>query len=84
MQLLDGWRADWLPRPPASAHLQAGDKEGRCGWRWCLRQLAASAAPAAPDAGGAAAAEEEGEGGGRDWDPAQLLRSVLNKVDVHK
>lgn len=62
--------------------LQAGDKEGRCGWRWCLRQLAASAAPAAPDAGGPA--DEEGEGGGRDWDPAQLLRSVLNKVDVHK
>ncbi|PRW56570.1 Nuclear-interacting partner of ALK [Chlorella sorokiniana] len=61
---------------------QAGDKEGRCGWRWCLRQLAASAAPAAPDAGGPA--EEEGEGASRDWDPAQLLRSVLNKVDVHK
>ncbi|KAI7845018.1 hypothetical protein COHA_001384 [Chlorella ohadii] len=61
---------------------QAGDKEGRCGWRWCLRQLAAAAAPAAPDASGPA--EEEGEGGGRDWDPAQLLRSVLNKVDVHK
>ncbi len=62
--------------------LQAGDKEGRCGWRWCLRQLAAAAAPAAADASGPA--EEEGEGGGRDWDPAQLLRSVLNKVDVHK
>lgn len=70
------------------ACVQAGEKEGRCGWRWCLQQLAAPAAasglgaddlPAAAEGG-----EGEGGGGGKGWDPAKLLRSVLQQVDVHK
>ena len=70
------------------ACVQAGEKEGRCGWRWCLQHLAAPAAasglgaddlPAAAEGG-----EGEGGGGGKGWDPAKLLRSVLQQVDVHK
>ncbi|KAL4443734.1 hypothetical protein ABPG75_011471 [Micractinium tetrahymenae] len=64
----------------------AGEKEGRCGWRWCLQQLAA--APTAAESAAAASAADDGEGegsgSGREWDPAKLLRQVLQQVDVHK
>ena len=74
------------------ALLQAGEKGGRCGWRWCLQQLAA-AAPAVAGADGAAAvvadaaAERDAGGdgdGGRDWNPLKLVRDALHSVDVYK
>jgi hypothetical protein len=73
--------------------MQAGEKEGRCGWRWCLQQLAAPAPAAAGEGGGgsadAAGADGDGGGGGglaggKEWDPAKLLRTMLQQVDVHK
>lgn len=72
--------------PWVSAGL-AGDKEGRCGWRWCLQQLAAPVAASAGEVAGLADDAGEGEdggGSGKGWDPAKLLRSVLQQVDVHK
>lgn len=66
--------------------LQAGEKEGRCGWRWCLQQLAAVPTAAESAAAASAADDREGEGGGsgREWNPSKLLRHVLQQVDVHK
>ncbi|PSC71587.1 C3HC zinc finger-isoform 2 [Micractinium conductrix] len=68
---------------------QAGEKEGRCGWRWCLQQLAAAAlltgAAAAAGAGSdghedGSGGEGEGEGGSRPrWNPAAMLRSCLQQ-----
>jgi hypothetical protein len=69
-------------------YVQAGEKDGCCGWRWCLQQLTP---PSVGASGGAdrlqALAdgdESEGAGGAKAWDPAKLLRSVLQQVDVHK
>lgn len=70
--------------PSCSSVRQAGDKEGRCGWRWCLQQLAASSSAAADARDVPTALDDEEGGGGKDWDPAKLLRSVLQQVDVQK
>jgi hypothetical protein len=69
--------------------VQAGEKEGRCGWRWCLQQLAASPAAGmgtvADDALAAANGGDGDDGERKGWDPAKLLRSVLQHVgDVRK
>ncbi|KAI3428218.1 hypothetical protein D9Q98_006598 [Chlorella vulgaris] len=68
---------------------QVGEKEGRCGWRWCLQQLAASPAAGmgtvADDALAAANGGDGDDGERKGWDPAKLLRSVLQHVgDVRK
>lgn len=43
---------------------QAGKKEGRCGWRWALQQLAAAPTAAESMSASAAAAAEDGDGDG--------------------
>lgn len=71
----------WVHCPKPVAGGEAGEG-GRCGWRWYLQQLV----PASEEGGGsdeeAALAEESGNDGegGRRWDPAGLLRTVLHQL----
>lgn len=68
-----------------AVHVIGAEGGGLCGWQWCVQQLVpGDKGTGAPRRAGDDAELGPDDQGGAAWDPAQLLRNTLAKVEVKK